>query len=112
MDIQTFITEWIAASNTFDTEKYLSFYLPAAILDDPSVGRKFKGHKGIQQYFDDYFIGYNTHTDQVALKITDQQNAYLEVQFSGDFPEGKIGGTFEFKFENGKISFVKANLIH
>ena len=112
MDIQTFITEWIAASNTFSTEKYLSFYLPAAILDDPSVGRKFKGHKGIQQYFDDYFVGYNTHTDQVALKITDQQNAHLEVQFSGDFAEGKIGGTFEFKFENGKISFVSANLIH
>lgn len=92
--------------------KIFKFLFTCCILDDPSVGRKFKGHKGIQQYFDDYFIGYNTHTDQVALKITDQQNAYLEVQFSGDFPEGKIGGTFEFKFENGKISFVKANLIH
>lgn len=112
MDIQIFITEWIAASNAFNTEKYLSFYLPDAVLDDPSVGRKFEGHKGIQQYFDNYFIGYNTHTQQVNLKIADEKNAHLEVQFSGDFPKGKIGGTFEFKFENGKITFVKADLIH
>lgn len=106
MDIQTFIAEWIAASNTFDTEKYLSFYLPVAILDDPSVGRKFKGHKGIQQYFDDYFIGYNTHTDQVALNITDQQNAHLEVQFSGDFAEGKIG-----EHLNSNLKTVKSLLL-
>ncbi|ARS38977.1 hypothetical protein CA265_04510 [Sphingobacteriaceae bacterium GW460-11-11-14-LB5] len=112
MDIQTFITEWITASNMFDAEKYLSFYLFDAILDDPSVGRKFQGHKEIRKYFDDYFIGYNTHTDQVELTIIDQQNAHLVVQFSGDFPEGKIGGTFEFKFKNDKISSVNANLIH
>lgn len=111
MDIQIFITKWIAAGNAYDTEKYLSFYLPNAVMDDPSVGSKFEGHKGIQQYFDSYFIGNNTHTEQVKLKIIDQRNAYLEVLFTGDFPEGKIGGTFELRFENDKIAFVKADLI-
>lgn len=112
MNTETFIKNWIAASNAFDSEKYLSFYLPEAVLDDPSVGRKFKGHNGLQQYFDSYFIGYNTHTEQVTLKIIDEGNAHLEVLFTGDFPEGKIGGTFDFKFKEGKIAFVRADLIH
>jgi len=90
----------------------LNFYSPDAVLDDPSVGRKFEGNKGIQQYFDSYFIGYNTHTEKVKLKVINEQHAHLELQFAGDFPEGKIGGTFEFKFENGKIAFVKADLVH
>lgn len=48
MDIQTFITQWINAGNAFDTKQYLDFYLPDAILDDPSVGRKFLGHTGLK----------------------------------------------------------------
>ncbi|MBG6233808.1 ketosteroid isomerase-like protein [Pedobacter sp. CAN_A7] len=112
MNIQGFITKWIAASNAFDTEKYLGLYLQDAILDDPSVGRKFEGHSGIKQYFDNYFIGYQTRTAQTALKIVDEENAHLEVEFTGDFPEGKIGGTFDFTFKDGKIAFVKADLIH
>lgn len=112
MNIETFIKNWIAASNSFDIEKYLSFYLPEAILDDPSVGRKFEEHKGIKQYYDSYFIGYNTHTELVKLNVIDEENAHLEVQFTGDFPEGKIGGTFDFKFREGKIAFVRADLIN
>ncbi|MFC0320137.1 MULTISPECIES: nuclear transport factor 2 family protein [Olivibacter] len=110
--IQTLIDQWIAASNAFDIEKYLEFYLPEAILDDPSVGKTFNGHEGIKEYFYHYFIGYNTHTKQVGLRITDEENAHLEVEFTGDFPEGKIGGTFDFNFKNGKIALAKADLIH
>jgi ketosteroid isomerase-like protein len=113
MDIKTFISDWIAASNAFDTKRYLGFFLQDAILDDRSVGRKFKGHAGIKDYFESYFIGYNTNTELVNLKIIDDQKAsHLEVKFSGDFPEGKIGGSFDFEFSNGKIAFVKAHLIH
>lgn len=111
MNTETFIKNWIVASNAFDSEKYLSFYLPEAVLDDPSVGRKFKGYNELQQYFDSYFIGYNTHTEQVKLIAIDEGNAHLEVLFTGNFPEGKIGGNFEFKFKEGKIAFVKADLI-
>lgn len=89
MNIETFIKNWVAASNAFDTEKYLGFYLPEAVLDNPSVGRKFEGHHGIKQYFDSYFIGYNTHTEQIKLNIIDEATAHLKVQFTGDFPEGK-----------------------
>jgi hypothetical protein len=112
MAIKKLLNEWISASNAFDTEKYLGFYLKDAVLDDPSVGRKFIGHAGIKDYFENYFIGYNTSTQIVKLDIVDNQHAYLEVLFSGDFPEGKIGGSFDFSFKDNKICFVKANLIH
>jgi ketosteroid isomerase-like protein len=112
MNIPTFIEEWIAVSNSFDTKKYLEFYLPDATLDDPSVGRKFEGHSGLKKYFDDYFIGYHTYTEQIQLRITDEESAHLQVQFTGNFPEGKIKGTFDFKFTDGKIAYAKANLIH
>lgn len=112
MNIAKLINDWIAASNAFNTKMYLEFYSPDAILDDPSVGKQFKGHKGIKEYFDRYFIGYDTHSKIVKLEILDNEKAHLEVEFTGDFPEGKIGGTFDFTFKNEKIALVKANLLH
>ncbi|OCB78314.1 hypothetical protein B0A79_12245 [Flavobacterium piscis] len=111
MDIEKIIDQWILASNNYDTEKYLEFYDNEAVLDDASVGRKFVGIKGIRNYFESYFIGYQTQTKKVNLKVKDDANAYLEVLFLGDFPEGEIGGFFDFKFENGKIIFISADLL-
>lgn len=112
MEIKNFIEAWITASNQNDTEEYLSLYSPDAILDDPSVGKIFRDHKGIRNYFDSYFIAYKTKTKMVHLIIHDSSHAHLEVEFTGDFPGGKIGGTFDFTFKDGKIAFVKADLIH
>lgn len=112
MDIQQFINDWLAASNAYDTDKYLNFFTTDAVLDDPLIGRKFEKDKGIQHYFESYFIGYNTYTEQIKLKIIDEANVHLEVLFTGDFPEGKIGGAFDFEFKEGKIAFLRADLIH
>ncbi|MBB4804606.1 ketosteroid isomerase-like protein [Flavobacterium nitrogenifigens] len=112
MNIHNFINDWLIASNNFDTEKYLEFYESEAILDDPSVGRKFVGHKGIRDYFESYFIGYNTNTKLVNLNIKDAESVHLEVEFTGDFSEGKLGGIFDLKFKDEKITFAKADLIH
>jgi ketosteroid isomerase-like protein len=111
MDIVKFVDQWIAVSNSYDTEKYLAFYAADAVFDDPSVGRKFIGRPGIKEYFNSYFIGYKTQTKKVELIVKDENQAHLEVEFTGDFPEGKIGGTFDFQFEAGKICFVLADLI-
>lgn len=110
MNIKSFITDWIKTGNTYDTGRYLEFFQKNAILDDPSVGRKFNGHNGISQYFTSYFIGYKTQTRLVKLS-TGENNAQLEVEFTGEFPEGKIGGTFDIIFDNEKISFIKADLL-
>lgn len=111
MDIEKFIEEWISVSNSYDTEKYLEFYNENAVLDDPSVGRKFTGKNGISVYFKSYFIGYKTQTKKIDLIIKDSHHAHLEVEFTGDFSEGKLGGTFDLTFKDGKISFVSADLI-
>jgi len=112
MDIHKFISGWLIAGNAFDTKTYLEFYHPDAILDDPSVGRKFIGHEGIKDYFESYFIGYNTNTELVNLNIKEKENIRLEVEFTGDFSEGKLGGIFDLKVKDNKIIFVKADLIH
>lgn len=111
MDVKNFIDNWIETSNAFDTEKYLTFYLEDAVLDDVSVGRKFEGHNGIKKYFESYFIGYKTDTKITQLEISQENIAFLKVHFTGDFPEGNIGGTFEITFKNNKIAFIKADLI-
>ena len=111
MEIENFIKAWIVAGNQYNTEKYLNFYLPDAILDDVSVGKKFIAHKGIKNYFESYFIGYRTQTVLTSLTINDDSHAHIEVAFSGDFPEGEIGGKFDFTFKDGKISFVLADLL-
>lgn len=111
MDIKNIIETWIVVSNSYDTEKYLDFCLTEAVLNDPSVGRKFNGHNGIRNYFESYFIGYQTQTKIVKLDIKDENHARLEVEFTGNFPEGVIGGMFDFTFENDKIAFIKADLI-
>ena len=110
MDIEKIIEDWIATGNSYNTEKYLDFYAENTLLDDPSVGRKFKGKEGIKEYFESYFIGYKTQTKRLHLEIKDENHAHLEVEFTGDFPEGKIGGTFDFTFENEKITLVVADL--
>ena len=110
MDIAIFLQDWITVSNSYDTKKYLEKYLEDAVLDDPSVGRKFIGHKGISEYYVSYFIGYQTQTKILRLLVAGGE-AHLEVEFTGSFPEGSIGGVFDFTFKDEKIATVKADLM-
>lgn len=109
MDIRAFLLDWLEISNSYNTEKYLAKYLDDAILNDPSVGKKFVGLNGIREYYTSYFIGYKTQTKLLKLDIHDN-NAHMEVEFTGEFPEGKIEGVFDFTFKNQKIETVKADL--
>ena len=111
MDIKLFIEDWLAVSNAYDTEKYLDKWHKDAVLDDPSVGQVFKGHSGIKNYFESYFIGYRTQTRLVTLDTISDNEAHIEVEFTGEFPEGKIGGMFDFTFKDGKIAKAKADLL-
>lgn len=110
MDIKSFLSDWIEVSNSYNIEKYLDKYLKDAELDDPSVGEKFVGHEGIKDYYSSYFIGYKTQTKITKLEINND-TAYMEVEFTGEFPGGKIGGMFDFTFKDGKINKVKADLL-
>jgi ketosteroid isomerase-like protein len=111
MDIKAFIKDWLVASNAYDTNSYLEKWHKTAVLDDPSVGQVFKGQSGIKKYFESYFVGYKTQTRLVKLDILGDNEAHIEVEFTGEFPEGKINGIFDFTFKDGKIISAKANLI-
>lgn len=110
MDINEFVKDWLDKSNAYDTEKYLEKWQENAVLVDPSVGQVFKGHSGLRMYFESYFIGYKTQTKLVKLNVISDNKANIEVEFTGEFPEGKIGGIFNFTFKDNKIEKAKANL--
>ncbi|UOE37559.1 nuclear transport factor 2 family protein [Chryseobacterium oryzae] len=111
MDIPAFINTFIIISNAYKTDNYLELWQDHAVLDDPSVGQVFKGHSGIKNYFESYFIGYKTQTRLVKLYIISDNKAHIEVEFTGEFPEGKIGGIFDFTFKEGRIYKAKADLM-
>lgn len=111
MNIKPFINDFLAVSNAYNTEKYLEKWHTNASIDDPSVGQVFEGHSGIKKYFENYFIDYKTQTKLIDLVILNDNEAHIEVEFRGEFPEGKIGGILDFIFKDGKILKVKADLI-
>jgi ketosteroid isomerase-like protein len=110
MDIKQFVEDWLAASNAYDINTYLAKWHNDAVLEDPSVGHVFKGHAGIQKYFEDYFIGYKTKTRLINLQIISDIAVHVDVEFTGLFPEAKIGGVFDLLFNGDKIVWAKANL--
>ncbi len=103
------ITEWIAATNTHDAQQYLAAFTDDAVLDDPSVGSRFEGRAGIAEYYDSYFIGYNTTTRLVSIS-PEGDHIRVNVHFTGDFPGGETGGIFDVTLTGDKISFVRADL--
>lgn len=111
MDIKAFVKDWLDISNAYDMKNYLEKWQENAVLDDPSVGQIFKGHSGIRKYFESYFIGYKTQTRLIKLDIISENEAHIEVEFTGEFPEGKIGGLFDFTFKDNKIEKAKADLM-
>lgn len=103
------IASWIAATNTHDTTKYLSYFTEDAVLNDPSVGQSFEGKHEIAEYFNSYFIGYNTQTRLVSVEPR-ADYFHVEVNFSGDFPGGQTSGIFDLTFAAELISLVRADL--
>lgn len=110
MDTNAFLQSWLSASNSFDTNAYLQYYDEKAVIHDPAVGEKFIGHSRIRKYFEEYFIGYNTHTKIVKIEIPDDTSAHLETLFTGNFSEKGIDGTLDFTFHKDKIIHLKAEL--
>lgn len=111
MNINEFVKVWLDRSNAYDIKKYLELWQEKTVLDDPSVGQVFKGHSGIKKYFESYFIGYKTQSRLIKIDIISDNEAHIEIEFTGEFPEGKIGGTFDFIFKDGKIDKAKAALM-
>lgn len=104
------IAEWIAATNTHDSAAYLTFFTDDAVLDDLSVGQVFEGHAGINEYFQSYFVGYDTQTRLLSTEPRDG-SLHVAVEFTGLFPERRVGGVFDVTLTaEDKIAHVRADL--
>lgn len=108
-DHPTLIADWIDATNSYDTARYLSFFSEEAILDDPSVGGEHRGHSRIQEYFENWFVGLNTRTRLLDIEQEGDQFR-VTVHFTGDFPEGEADGEFVVVFDDRRFSRVSAAL--
>lgn len=104
------ITKYIEMSNDYNVQEYVSTFSTDAIIKERSLGKTLLGKKDIEQYFNTYFINYQTHTEIKQFTAIDNF-IDMKVIFRGDFPEGEIGGIYKFTLNhNGLISILEADL--
>jgi ketosteroid isomerase-like protein len=107
--ITKIIKQFIKASNAFDVEAALTLFAGDAIIDDVSVGEKFKNAAGVQKYLEKFFIGYKTVTRLISIEASDTLNAKAQVDFTGDF--GHETGVLNFTLNtDGLIKTINAYL--
>jgi|SRR6187402_925986 len=108
-DNEAIVRQFIAAANRFDTEAVLQLFATDAVIDDVSVGEKFKGISGIKKYIVTFFIGYHTKTELLSLEHAGPGKILAKVDFTGDF--GHETGWLGILFSNaGLITHIDAGL--
>lgn len=108
-NINTIIKQFIQSANAFDVEAVLTLFADNALIDDVSVGEKFKHTAGVRKYLETFFVGYNTVTKLVSVEVLDELNANAQVDFTGDF--GHETGALNFTINtNGLIQTIHAHL--
>lgn len=107
--MEKLIKQFIENANLFDVDSALELFAENAVIDDESVGRKFVNKKGVRDYLETFFVGYNTKTQLDLFEITDDFNASIKVDFTGDFGHEKGGLNFSFNKE-GLIAKIDAYL--
>jgi ketosteroid isomerase-like protein len=108
-DIKTIIQQFINAANAFDVEQALTLFAKDAIIDDVSVGQKFRTTAGVRNYLEKFFLGYNTFTKLESLKLISKTNALAQVDFTGDFGH-ETGGLNFIINADGFIVSIEAHL--
>lgn len=83
--IEKTIRKLIDATNTFDVQAALTLFATDAVIEDVSVGEKFKNTAGIRKYIETFFVGYHTVTRLESVNISDSLHAKAQVDFTGDF---------------------------
>ena len=108
-ELKKIIRQLLKATNAFDVEAALTLFAANAVIDDVSVGEKFKGTKGVRNYLEKFFVGYHTKTKLVSVEIPDALHANAKLDFTGDF--GHETGVLNFTFDAvGLIIKIDADL--
>jgi ketosteroid isomerase-like protein len=107
--IEKIIQQFINATNKFDVKAALALFADDAVIDDVSVGEKFKNTAGVRKYLEKFFVGYHTVTKLESLKILNSRHAIAQVDFTGDFGH-ETGGLNMIINTDGLIKAIDANL--
>jgi ketosteroid isomerase-like protein len=101
--------QFLAAANRFDSEAVMDLFAIDAVIEDVSVGEKFKGTSGIKKYIVTFFIGYHTKTELLSFEHTEPGKILAKVDFTGDF--GHETGWLDIRFNAaGLIEHIDADL--
>lgn len=108
-DIERVIKDFVSLTNKFDIDSTLELFAEDTLIDDVSVGTKFKNIQGVKNYLNRFFVGYNTITKIESLKKVSELNAIAKVDFRGDF--GHETGVLNFTINSkGQITKIDAYL--
>lgn len=109
ISIEKIITQLLKATNAFDVETALRLFTTNAVIDDVSVGEKFKHTAGVRKYMENYFVAYHTVTRLESLDVINSHQANAHVDFTGDFGHetGDLNVTIN---DEGLIVSIEANL--
>jgi len=103
------IQQFIKATNAFDVDAALKLFAEDAVINDVSVGEKFRTQRGVRKYLEKFFVGYHTVTKLESVEMPDEHHAKAHVDFTGDF--GHETGGLDFTFNDaGLIIAVNAYL--
>jgi len=103
------VAELFAATNAFDADRVVRLFAADAIIDDPSTGEVFKGHAGVRDYVERFFVGYRTFSRPLSQESDADGKLFVRVDFTGDF--GHEMGRMEIVFAlDGLISRIDADL--
>ena len=103
------IKQFIDATNAFDVEAALKLFATDAVIDDVSVGEKFKHTSGVRKYLEQFFVGYKTVSRLESVEVLDKRNAKAQLDFTGDFGHETGGLNFTINDE-GLIVTISAYL--
>lgn len=107
--IEKTIQQFIKTANAFDVKTAVGLFASNAVIDDVSVGKKFKNTAGVREYLETFFVGYHTVTKLESLNIVSNSKANAQVDFTGDF--GHETGALNFTFNTeGLITGINAHL--
>ena len=107
--IKKIIQQFINATNEFDVKAALTLFADDAVIDDVSVGEKFRNTAGVRKYLEKFFVGYHTVTKLESIKVIDNCHAKAQVDFTGDFGHETGGLNFTINTK-GLITTIDAHL--
>ena len=108
-EIENTVKRFIDAANKFDVEAALALFAHNAVINDVSVGDKFKNSAGVRNYLEKFFVGYHTVTKLESLQILNDNHASAKVDFTGDFGH-ETGGLDVTINTSGLITAIEAYL--